>query len=127
LHVGIALVGDSFNGTTLLLEPSDRNTTENVHWVVRVYTREGPADAVIKGEQRLQEPAVTYGRVQLPLRLRLERNGSTLRAAFSLDGNIWQHVAETSVSAGPLRGGMVLNSGLGAMATEVMFSDVDIR
>lgn len=127
LHAGIALVGDSFNGTTLLLEPSDRNTTESVHWVVRVYTREGMADAVIKGEQRLQEPAVTYGRVQLPLRLRLERNGSTLRAAFSLDGNIWQHVAETSVSAGPLRGGMVLNSGLGAMATEVMFSDVDIR
>jgi hypothetical protein len=127
LHAGIALLDDSFGGTMLLLEPNEISTTEKVPWVVRLYTRDGSGDAVLAGEHALQEPAVRYGRVQLPLRLRLGREASVLHASFSLDADVWQHIADTSVSARPLRGGMLLNSGLRAGTTEVAFNDVDVQ
>ena len=127
LHVGIALIDASFEGCLLLLEPGDIQKTEKVAWTLRLYKREGTGDAMIAGEQALQEPAVRYGRVQLPLRLRLERRGSSLQAAFAVGGEAWQQLAEANINVGPLRGGMVLNSGLGAATTEVVFNEVDVH
>ena len=127
LHVGIALLNDSFEGTLLLLEPQDRTPTEKVRWVLRVYTRQGAKDAILIGEQPLEEPAIRYGRVQLPLLLRLQRNEGHVHAEFSVVAEVWHRLAATALSTGPLRGGMVLNSGLGAMRTEVTFDHVNVR
>ena len=126
LHVGIALLNTSFAGALLLLEPADALTTEHVRWTVRLYTREKNHSTKMAGEQLLQEPAVRFGRVQLPLRFRLERIGDQLIASFSVNVESWKQVGQSSISRDPMRGGMLLDSGLVNISTEVIFDDVEV-
>lgn len=126
LHAGIALLDESSVGALLLLEPGDGSATEHVPWTVRLYTREKTTSFKIAGEQLLQEPAVLYGRVQLPLRLRLESSDGHLMAAISLESETWKEVGQSSISRSPMLGGMLLDSGLVNISTEVIFDEVEV-
>jgi len=52
---------------------------------------------------------------------------SEIRAMQQWLREAWQQLAEANINVGPLRGGMVLNSGLGAATTEVVFNEVDVH
>ena len=108
----------------LLLEPNTMSTTEHVGWVLRHYLRDASGVAAVAGEQRLVEPAVRYGRVEVPLWLRLDGNSGVIRASYSLDGSNWTAIGTGQALAGSLRGGLLLNSGLGAITTEILFDHV---
>jgi hypothetical protein len=102
------------------------STTEHVGWVLRHYVREASGVAVVAGEQRLVEPEVRYGRVQVPLWLRLEGESGVTRASYSLDGSNWTTMGTGQALAGSFRGGLLLNSGLGAITAEVLFDHVTV-
>jgi hypothetical protein len=129
LHAGIGLFSDlkiDAPSALLLLEPNTVFTTEHVGWVLRHYVRDASGVAVVAGEQRLVEPAVRYGRVQVPLWLRLESASGATLASYSLDGSDWTAVGTERVLAGNFRGGLLLNSGLGAITTEILFDHVTV-
>lgn len=111
---------------TLLLEPNTISVTEHVGWVLRHYVRDASGLAVVVGEQHLVEPAVRYGRVQVPLWLRLEGASGSACASYSLDGSNWTTLGTGRALAGNLRGGLLLNSGLGAITTEILFDRVTV-
>lgn len=111
----------------LLLEPNTVSTTESVGWVLRHYAHSTAGEPAIAGELRLIEPSVHLGRVELPLWLRLERTLRATLASLSLDGTSWAAIGTSSAITGSLRAGLVLNSGLGAIATEVTFDHVAVN
>jgi hypothetical protein len=74
----------------------------------------------------LSAPTILYGRLVEPLWLRLEREGTTLHAAISVDGRSWSEVGSANIAGGPLRVGLLLNSGLDKVATEVCFDHVSL-
>jgi hypothetical protein len=129
LHVGIGLFSElkiDAPSALLLLEPNTMSATERVGWVLRHYVRDASGVAVVAGEQRLVEPAVRYGRVQVPLWLRLETASGATRASYSLDGSGWTTVGTERALAVNFRGGLLLNSGLGAITTEILFDRVTV-
>jgi hypothetical protein len=129
LRAGIGFFGElkiDAPSATLLLEPNTMSTTEHVGWVLRHYVREASGVAVVAGEQRLVEPEVRYGRVQVPLWLRLEGESGVTRASYSLDGSNWTTMGTGQALAGSLRGGLLLSSGLGAITTEILFDHVTV-
>ena len=129
LHAGIGFFSElkiDSPSTLLLLEPDTLSTTEHVGWVLRQYVRDSTGAATVVGEQRLAEPAVDYGRVRVPIWLRLEREPGSTQASYSLDGSKWTIMGTGQALAGNLRGGLVLNSGLGAIPAEVLFDRVSV-
>jgi hypothetical protein len=129
LHAGIGFFRElkiDAPSALLLLEPNTMSTTERVGWVLRHYVREASGVAVVAGEQHLVEPAVRYGRVQVPLWLRLEAKAGATHASSSLDGSNWTSLGVGPDLAGSVRGGLLLTSGLGAITTEILFDHVTV-
>jgi hypothetical protein len=123
----VAVLDDSAQGVLLLLEPAQVATTEHVSWIIRLYSRVGTTGPVLIAEQPLRKPEIQYGRVQTPLRFRMERSGNRLRTAFCASGQTWQYLSETEISSTTMQGGMFLNSGLGELETQVIFRDVEVQ
>jgi hypothetical protein len=129
LHAGIGLFSElkiDAPSALLLLEPNTVSTTEHVGWVLRHYVRDASGVALVAGEQRLAEPVVRYGRVEVPLWLRLEGESGVTRASYSLDGSNWTTIGTGQALTGSLRGGLWLNSGLGAITAEILFDHVTV-
>jgi hypothetical protein len=74
----------------------------------------------------LSAPAINYGRLVKPLWLRLERDGTALHAAISADGTSWSEVGSTEIPSGVLRAGLLLDSGLDEVTSEVYFDHVSL-
>lgn len=129
LHAGIGLFSElkiDAPSALLLLEPNTVSTTEHVGWVLRHYVRDASGVAAVAREQHLAEPAIRYGRVQVALWFRLEENSGVARASYSLDGSNWTTIGTGPTLTGSLRGGLLLNSGLGAIPTEILFDHVTV-
>jgi hypothetical protein len=127
LHAGIALIEETSGPLLFMLEPNDSKAAEHVYWVLRFYSGIGAGEANLIGEQKLQGPVVRYGRVEVPVWLRLMCTGDRVHAAFSLDSDKWQTVGEAKLPEAPRRAGMLLNSGLGVITTEVVFDRLYVR
>lgn len=130
LHAGIGFFNDlkmDAPSALLLLEPDTISSTEHVAWVLRQYVRDSTGPATVVGELRLVEPAVDYGRVLAQIWLRLENKSGTTQASYSLDGSQWTIVGTVQALTGSLHAGLLLNSGLGAITTEVLFDHVTVR
>jgi hypothetical protein len=119
--------GDATSGPAalLLLEPGKTGGGERVAWTVRLHIREaGENSFAVAGEQTLASPMVQYGRMSMPLSLRL-RSGSAMWAAeYSVDGVAWTSVGQYATATHPLRAGMVVASGLETVTTDVVFDHV---
>jgi hypothetical protein len=129
LHAGIGLFRElkiDAPSATLLLEPNAMLTTEHVGWVLRHYARDAYGVATVAGEERLVEPAVRYGRVQVPLWLRLEEHSGMTLASYSMDGSNWTTIGAGPSLEGSCSGGVLLNSGLGAITAEIFFDHVAV-
>jgi len=125
LNAGIACIGENGAAAVLLLAPAAGSAGESVSWAVRLWTRPHSNARFSKdGEVILGEPAVRYSRVYLPLGLRLRRLDATWIAEFCTDGTSWTKVGKFHALEGLLRAGMVLNSGIPEVSTEIAWDEV---
>lgn len=131
LHTGIAVFNEREGihcASMLLLEPATHFLTEQIGWIVRYYMRSSDGgDLVLCGERHIGEPAVSYGRVYLPLWFRLDVQSDAIHASFSLDGQSYTSLATGPSIKGRARAGLVLNSGLSAIRTSVAFDRVSVE
>ena len=128
LELGIATAsGESTVSIETALLVSPRGETERPAWTASLLRPDqARSPAQIIGTRPLAAPTITYGRLVEPLWLRIEREGPTVRAAISVDGNSWSQIGSTDVSAGDLRVGLFVNSGLDKVTTEVCFDQVSL-
>ena len=64
-----------------------------------------------------------YGRVDLPLSMRLRETGESLVAELGTVSS-WKHVGEWKHGSGRMRAGMVMSSGIRDVSTEALWEDV---
>lgn len=126
IELGVAVLSDAQAPdpeAVLLLSP--RGQTERPLWsasLLRPGETGNPLQTI--ANRPLAASTVTYGRIVEPLWLRIEHDGTTLRAAISTDGKTWSRVGRTEIDSADKRIGLFLNSGLDKVTTEVCFDNV---
>ena len=128
LELGVAVLSEAKSpGVEAVLSLSPRGQTERPAWSASLLcTGESGLPVRSVGNLPLTAPTITYGRLVEPLWLRLERSGTTLRAAVSANGKAWSEVGSTEIPRGDRRAGLFLNSGLDKVTTEVCFDQVSL-
>ena len=117
LTAGI-FVGTEADKIRLTISPAS-GAAEHPVWTLSLHQGEQ-----ITAQRPLGTPAVEYGRIMLPVWLRLRQVERNLLAATSLDGRDWSELAQLPLPAGTLRTGILLSSGIPSVSTEVYFDNV---
>jgi hypothetical protein len=128
LSVGL-LARDPKDGRSvaLYLSPDALGVDEHPAWSVQLRTL--PLHDAAEGTMpmlRLGTPVIRNGRVLGELWFRLERGNTTIRGSISSDGTTWQSVGKLQAEwvSGLSTVGLLLNSGLGGVTTEVVIDHV---
>jgi hypothetical protein len=124
LQIGLALRSSTTPNSAnaaLLLAPTVQESRERPRWAASLYAyKQAGARRELVGEQFLSQPFTTYGRVIAGVWLRVQRLAGSVIASISSDGQAWTEVGNTGDIAGPMLAGVVLNSGIAGVATEVL-------
>jgi hypothetical protein len=113
LEVGLGVLGER---GMVVLSMSPHGQAERPGWTVRL-----GGDGV-----GLEAPTVTYGRLVKAVWLRLERRKGMMKGMISEDGTIWKEVGSVVAPRGHTEWGMVLNSRVEGVTTEVEFDQVSV-
>jgi hypothetical protein len=128
LQLGVAVLSnDKIPGLEAAILLSPRGEMERPAWSASLLCAdEARTSLQTVSALPLSNPVITYGRLVEPLWLRLERDGTALHAAISADGRSWSEIGSADIPGGPLRAGLLLNSGLDKVTTEVCFDHVSL-
>ena len=125
LCAGVACVGEDGGSVVLLVVPGSGSAGEHIAWTVRLWTRTNATSKFVqRGETVLEDPAVRYGRLYVPLSFRLRKADSGWMAHISIDGKSWKEVAACEALQGRLQAGIAMTSGIPDVCTEVAWDDV---
>jgi hypothetical protein len=127
LQLGIAVLSDGVPLVEAMLVLSPRGELERPAWSASLLgpSQTGPPIETVASHP-LKEPTIIYGRLVEPLWLRFERDNTSLHGAISADGSAWSDLGTTSLPTGSLRVGLLLNSGVDKVTTEVCFDHVSL-
>jgi len=127
--VGLMLRSEDPNNARMIaLAVSAVSIGERPLWTLSLLSREA-TDTTVRtlNALPLDAPFVTYGRIVHPVWMRLARNNHELRAYLSHDGRIWTDAGTTFVAKGQILAGCFACSGLGSIAAEVTFEQVELK
>lgn len=124
LCAGVACLQDDGGGVLLLLSPGSDGISEHIAWTMQLWSRPHETAKFTLEQQSLPgDPIVRYGRVDLPLSMRLRETGESLVAELGTVSS-WKHVGEWRHGSGRMRAGMVMSSGIRDVSTEALWEDV---
>jgi hypothetical protein len=128
LKIGLmARESEGPRAAVLYLSPDAAGIDEHPGWSVKMSTltklewNESAAQKLVLGA-----PVLQNGRVQGELWFRLARKGTMLQGTVSSDGRTWQPAGEVEAgwTGDTSQVGLVLNSGLGVVTTEIVMNHV---
>lgn len=127
LCAGIACLQEDGGGVLLLLAPGSDGISEHIAWTMQLWTRERASGKFVAGPQTLlTEPVVSYGRVYLPLSMRLRNTGAWMIAEFGTGTSSWSRLGEWKQAHGRMRVGMAMSSGVRGVLTETLWDEVTV-
>jgi Alginate lyase len=127
LQLGVAVLSnDKVPVLEAALSLSPHGEMERPAWFASLLRADRSGTSQTVNSLPLSAPIITYGRMVEPFWLRLDRDGRTLLAAVSADGASWSEVGTTSIPSGGLRVGLLVNSGMDKVTTEVCFDRVSL-
>ncbi len=119
----------SSDQVALIIMPVFGRNVEAPGWYARVSERSKTGEqSQAQPGVRLNNPAVSHGRLTGPCWLRLERKGNTFTGSTSYDGTTWILAGQTTVSLNNnLYVGLAVCSGRDDLATQVQFDHVTLK
>ena len=127
LCAGIACLREDGGGALLLLSPGNNGISEHISWRVQLWSRpQESAPFTLEQQSQLADPIVRYGRVYLPLSMRLRHAGQSWVAEFRAQASSWNRIGEWKHLPGQMRAGMVVSSGIRGVTTETLWDEVRI-
>lgn len=124
---GIACLREDGAGALLLLSPGNGGISEHISWRVQLWSRpRESAPFTLDQQSQLVDPIVRYGRVYLPLSMRLRHAGESSVAEFRTQASPWNQIGEWKHLPGQMRAGMVVSSGVRGVMTEALWDEAKI-
>jgi hypothetical protein len=128
LCAGIACLREDGGGALLLLSPGNGGTSEHISWRVQLWLRaRESAPFTLERQSPLVDPIVRYGRLYLPLSMRMRHADESWVAEFATQSSPWNQIGEWKHLPVPMRAGMVVSSGIRGVTTEALWDEVEME
>lgn len=126
--VGLALSGGiaPYREQFLLIIAPAGGPIERPSWAASVLCNSQEGKLVTVATEALTEPAISWGRIVQPIWMRIEQINRKLVASISNDGQQWNQLYSAGNTTTHTTVGMVVNSGIEGVTTEVCFDNVSV-